>query len=44
MSFCIFRTHDYDDAIYYLEKALRYKPDDSETKKKLDLLRLKVGF
>jgi hypothetical protein len=33
---------DYDDAIYYLEKALKYKPDDNETKRKLDSLRAKV--
>lgn len=35
-------TDDYNDAIYYLEKALKYKPDDSETKKKLEILRMKV--
>ena len=33
---------DYDDAIYYLEKALRYKPDDNETERKLEMLRAKV--
>ncbi|CAF1062339.1 unnamed protein product [Adineta ricciae] len=32
---------DYDDAIYYLEKALRYKPDDNETERKLEMLRAK---
>ncbi|CAF0728793.1 unnamed protein product [Adineta steineri] len=34
-------TDDYDDAIHYLEKALKYKPDDNETKRKLDMLRTK---
>ncbi|CAF4321277.1 unnamed protein product, partial [Rotaria sordida] len=32
---------DYENAIYYLEKALKYKPDDNETKRKLDILRAK---
>jgi tetratricopeptide (TPR) repeat protein len=40
----VFSTDDYDDAIHYLEKALKYKPDDHETKRKLDALRAKVKF
>jgi len=40
--FFFLSTDDYDDAIYYLEKALKYKPDDNETKRKLDTLRTKV--
>jgi hypothetical protein len=44
--FCVCSADDYDDAIYYLEKALKYKSDDNETKRKLDLLRakVKIGF
>jgi len=44
--FFVCSADDYDDAIYYLEKALKYKSDDNETKRKLDLLRakVKIGF
>jgi hypothetical protein len=42
MFFFLRSADDYDDAIYYLEKALKYKSDDNETKRKLDLLRAKV--
>jgi hypothetical protein len=28
--------------MHYLEKALKYKPDDNETKRKLETLRAKV--
>jgi hypothetical protein len=38
----VFSADDYDVAIHYLEKALKYKPDDNETKRKLDALRTKV--
>ncbi|CAF4698099.1 unnamed protein product, partial [Rotaria socialis] len=34
-------TDDPDIAIHYLEKALKYKPDDNEAKRKLASLRAK---
>lgn len=40
--FLFLRTDDYDDAVYYLEKALKYKPNDHETERKIETLRGKV--
>ena len=38
----LFSSSDYDQAIHHYENALKYKPDDQETIRQLELMHTKV--